>query len=100
MLDKLNEEPEVVRDLVMGQSTTMATEMANNVRSRTVTADDLVERLARKLTLRKPRPELPSAGGGGRALPAGPAGPAATTPATSADPQPPAAVAPDQVAPV
>ena len=64
-LGKLNEDPEVVRTLVLDQGTGMATEMANLMRSRTVTADDLAERVARRLTLRKPRklalpPETPS----------------------------------------
>lgn len=55
VMEKLEEDPDVVRDLVLGQSTGMAGDMANQVRSRTVSADDLVERIARKVTFRKPR---------------------------------------------
>lgn len=61
-LERLADEPEVVRTLVLDQSGGLAGELADTVRSRTVTADDVVERLVRRLTLRKPRarPELPS----------------------------------------
>jgi hypothetical protein len=60
VIQKLNQEPEVVRELVLGQSVSMAGEMAEAVRSRGVTADDLAERIARRLTLRRPRAELTS----------------------------------------
>ncbi len=60
-LGKLNEDPSTVRSLVLDQSTGMATEMANSVRSRTVSADDLAESIVRRLTFRKPRvPALPA----------------------------------------
>jgi hypothetical protein len=58
VLAKLNEEPEVVRELVLGQSVSIAGEMTGVVRSRGAVADDFVERIARKVTLRKPRAEL------------------------------------------
>jgi hypothetical protein len=61
VLDKLNEEPEVVRELVLGQSVSIVGEMTGVVRSRGAVADDLVERIARKVTLRKPRAALPTA---------------------------------------
>jgi hypothetical protein len=57
---KLNEQPEVVRELVLGQSVSIAGEMAGEVRSRGVLADDLAERIARRLTLRRPRAALSS----------------------------------------
>ena len=60
-LDKLNEDPATVRNLVLDQSTGMATEMANTVRARTVSADDMAESIVRRLTFRKPRiPALPA----------------------------------------
>jgi len=60
-LGKLNEDPSTVRSLVLDQSTGMATEMANLVRSRTVSADDMAESIVRRLTFRKPRvPALPA----------------------------------------
>jgi hypothetical protein len=60
VLDKLNQEPEVVRELVLGQSVSIVGEMTGVVRSRGAVADDLVERIARKVTLRKPRAALPT----------------------------------------
>lgn len=68
VMAKLNQEPEVVRELVLGQSVSIAGEMAEAVRSRGVDADDIAERVARRLTFRRPRPELPRAP---RALSAG-----------------------------
>ena len=60
-LGKLNEDPSTVRSLVLDQSTGMATEMANTVRARTVSADDMAESIVRRLTFRKPRiPALPA----------------------------------------
>jgi hypothetical protein len=68
VMGKLNEQPEVVRELVLGQSVSIAGEVAVEVRSRGAMADDLAERIARRLTFRKPRAELPSPP---RQLPAG-----------------------------
>jgi hypothetical protein len=60
VMGKLNEQPEIVRELVLGQSVSIAGEVASEVRTRGVAADDLAERIARRLTLRRPRPELPT----------------------------------------
>ena len=57
-LDQLNEDPTVVRNLVLDQSGGMATEMANTVRARAVAADDIVDRIGRRL-LRRPVPPRP-----------------------------------------
>ena len=62
-LDQLNEDPTVVRNLVLDQSGGMATEMANTVRSRAVAADDLVDRIGRRL-LRRPVPPRPQVASG------------------------------------
>ncbi len=62
VLDRLNDDPAVVQQLVLGQSTSIAGELAGVVRSRAVLGDDLAERVARRLTFRRPRPQLPAGG--------------------------------------
>ena len=61
-LEQLNEDPTVVRNLVLDQSGGMATEMANTVRSRAVAADDIVDRIGRRI-LRRPIPPRPQVEG-------------------------------------
>ncbi len=58
VIDHLAENPEI-RDLVTQQSVGMAGAMVDGVRSRTVTADTLLERVARGLLNRAPREQLP-----------------------------------------
>jgi len=55
---RLNDDPEAVQGLVMGQSTTIANEMANSVRGRAVLGDEVVDTIVRRL-LRRP-PAVPS----------------------------------------
>lgn len=86
-LGKLNEDPSTVRSLVLDQSTGMATEMANLVRSRTVSADDMAESIVRRLTFRKPRvPALPA--GDTSILPTGDPAVGATTGPTDTEATP------------
>ncbi len=59
ILDHLSENPEQVQSLVQGQSLTMASQMRDEVRSGTVTADTAVEMIVRSLFKRAPRTELP-----------------------------------------
>ena len=54
-LDHLQENPEQVQALVQDQSLSMAGEMMDEVRVRTVTIDTLMERLARGVLRRQPR---------------------------------------------
>ena len=56
VLGRLNEDPSTVRDLVRDQSTSIAVEVADSVRTRTVTLDDRVEKIAWKFRprIRKP----------------------------------------------
>jgi hypothetical protein len=60
ILDHLSENPEQVQSLVQGQSLTMASQMRDEVRSGTVTADTAVEMVVRSLFRRAPRTELPA----------------------------------------
>lgn len=55
----LREHPEPVQELIQGQSAGMVAELLDSVRSRTVTADYVLEAIARSLLRRKPRSELP-----------------------------------------
>lgn len=59
VIELLAENPEV-RELIQSQGTTMAGEMVDGVRARTVTADYMLERLARGLLRRPPREQLPA----------------------------------------
>jgi hypothetical protein len=59
VIEHLAENPEV-RELIQSQGTTIAGEMVDGVRARTVTADYLLERLARGLLKRPPREQLPA----------------------------------------
>jgi hypothetical protein len=58
-VDHLHDHPEAVQDLVRGQSVGLAEEVANSVRRRTVSADDLLERIVRAVLRRPPRGDLP-----------------------------------------
>lgn len=58
-IDAMNDQQEAIREIVRSSSDRISTEMANTVRSRTVRGDDVVERIARRITLRKTRPALP-----------------------------------------
>lgn len=58
-LSYLHQNPEQVQVLVQGQSIDMATEVMEEVRERTVTADSFIELLARSLLRRTPREKLP-----------------------------------------
>ena len=58
-VDHLHDHPEAVQELVRGQSAGLAEEVANSVRQRTVSADELLERLVRTVLRRRPRRELP-----------------------------------------
>lgn len=71
-LDRLNDDPSAVRDLVLGQSGGLATEAANTVRSRAVAGDELVDRITRRVLRRPARPMLTTAtdAGGSPATPA------------------------------
>lgn len=58
ILEKLNDQSDSIRSLVAAQSGSLATDMANEMRARVVTGDDLVERvLVRARVRRKPRNE-------------------------------------------
>jgi hypothetical protein len=57
-INYLNANPEAVQQLVAGQSVGMATEVMDEVRGRTVTADSVVEMLVRNILRRKPREAL------------------------------------------
>ena len=58
-VDHLQDHPQAVQELVRGQSVGMAEELANSVRQRTVSADDLLERFVRTVLGRRPRKDLP-----------------------------------------
>ena len=58
-INYLNENPESVQDLLTGQSTGLATELMEEVRERTVSADNVFEMIARSILRRTPREELP-----------------------------------------
>lgn len=53
------ENPEAIQDLVQGQTLGMTTEIMDEVRERTVTADSLLEMMVRSLLRRTPRQDLP-----------------------------------------
>lgn len=55
-LGKLNENPDPVRDLIWGQSSSFAGDLAVTFRSRLLLLDDRVDGLVRRLTFRKPLP--------------------------------------------
>lgn len=58
-IDYLNAHPTAVQTLVQGQSMSLANDVMNEVRERTVTADSVAEMIVRRLLGRKQRPELP-----------------------------------------
>jgi hypothetical protein len=55
----LNTNPEKVQDLLAGQSTGIANELVEEVRERTVSADNVFEMIARSILRRTPREQLP-----------------------------------------
>lgn len=55
----LQENPEPIQDIVQGQSLGLATEVMDEVREKTVTADTLIEEVVRRILRRPPRSELP-----------------------------------------
>ena len=57
-IDYLNAHPMAVQSLVQGQSMSLANDVMNEVRERTVTADSITEILVRRILGRKPRAEL------------------------------------------
>ncbi len=57
-INQLAENPEL-QDLVTQQGLSLASEARDEVRERTVSADNLVEALARRILRRMPRAELP-----------------------------------------
>lgn len=61
VVERLRENPEPIKELVRDQSVTMAGEVATTVRSGASAADSSLERIARRLTLRRPRADLPPA---------------------------------------
>ncbi len=61
VVERLRENPEPIKELVRDQSVTIAGEVAETVRSGAATADSSLERIARRLTFRRPRAELPPA---------------------------------------
>jgi hypothetical protein len=58
-IDYLNAHPAAVQTLLQGQSLSLAAQVRDEVRERTVTADDVVDMLVRRLLRLKPREELP-----------------------------------------
>lgn len=58
-VDHLHENPEAIQDLVQSQSVGLASDVADAVRQRTVTADTLLELFVRTVLRRAPREELP-----------------------------------------
>lgn len=59
-IDYLNDHPAPVQTLVQGQSLSLAGQLRDEVRERTVTGDSLVDSIVRGLLRLKPREELPS----------------------------------------
>lgn len=57
-IDYLNAHPAAVKTLVQGQSMSLANEVMNEVRERTVTADSVAEMIVRRVLGRKQRDEL------------------------------------------
>lgn len=60
-IEYLNEDPTVVRDLVRDQSTGIAGELAGTVRTRAVTVDDRIDRIASRILRRRPPALEPTA---------------------------------------
>jgi hypothetical protein len=60
-IEHLQENSEAIRELVQSQSAGLASEVADSVRARTVTADTLLERFVRSVLRRRPREELDGA---------------------------------------
>lgn len=58
-IDHLSENPEKIQALVQVQSVNLLSEISDEVRERTATADSLLEMLARKVLHRLPREQLP-----------------------------------------
>jgi hypothetical protein len=58
-IDRLQENPEKVQTLIQGQSTGLAAELLEEVRERTVSADNVIEMLVRSILKRSARQELP-----------------------------------------
>lgn len=58
-IDYLNDHPVSVQTLVQGQSLSLASQLRDEVRERTVTGDSLVDAVVRSLLRLKPREELP-----------------------------------------
>jgi hypothetical protein len=62
VIDSLSHDPTKIQELVKGQSTSIAGQLADSMRSRTLSADDLAEDVVRKLTFRsRKRGELSAA---------------------------------------
>ena len=59
-IDYLNAHPTSVQNLVQGQSLSLASQVRDEVRERTVTADGLVDLVVRNVLRLKPREELPA----------------------------------------
>jgi hypothetical protein len=62
-LEYLNEEPEQVQQLLAGQTMSISTEIIEEVRERSATADNVVENAVRKLFRMKPRENTSPKGG-------------------------------------
>lgn len=58
-IDYLNDHPAPVQTLVQGQSLSLAGQMRDEVRERTVTGDSVVDAIVRSILRLKPREELP-----------------------------------------
>jgi len=58
-IDYLNAHPDSVQTLIQGQSISLAGDVMDEVRERTVTADSVVEMVVRNILRRKPREQLP-----------------------------------------
>ena len=58
-IDYLNAHPAQVQTLLQGQSLGLASQVRDEIRERTVTADGLVDTIVRNLLRLKPREELP-----------------------------------------
>jgi hypothetical protein len=58
-VDHLHDNPEAIQDLIQSQSVGLASDVADAVRQRTVTADTLLELFVRTVLRRAPREELP-----------------------------------------
>ncbi|HHW88088.1 MAG TPA: hypothetical protein GX400_18005 [Chloroflexi bacterium] len=58
-IDYLNDHPAPVQTLVQGQSLSLASQLRDEVRERTVTGDSLVDSIVRSILRLRPREELP-----------------------------------------